>query len=123
MLINCQLLAGEKLEHIQEAHLGLEGSIIKFFGDGFVSGAEDLKDLLAMPGLVNAHTHLGDSFAKDACIGLSVQQAVGIDGMKWKLYEKADKKEEKKDEKKVEPAAKPAEPAKTMKKKKGVEGC
>lgn len=92
MLINCQLLSGDKLEHIQEAHLELEGSKISFTGDGFVSGAEDLKGLLAMPGLVNAHTHIGDSFAKDACIGLSVQEAVGRDGIKWKLYEKADKK-------------------------------
>jgi cytosine/adenosine deaminase-related metal-dependent hydrolase len=93
MIINCQMLAGEKLEHILEAHIGLEGSKISFIGDGFVSGADDLRSLLAIPGLVNAHTHIGDSFAKDACIGLSVQEAVGRGGMKWKLYEKADKKE------------------------------
>jgi|APFre7841882630_1041343.scaffolds.fasta_scaffold71357_1 Cu/Ag efflux protein CusF len=49
--------------------------------------------------------------------------ATGIKAAKAKGEKKADKKEEKKDEKKVEPAAKPAEPAKTMKKKKGVEGC
>jgi cytosine/adenosine deaminase-related metal-dependent hydrolase len=93
MLFNCQLLAGEKLEHIREAHIGLDGSMINFVGDGFVSGAEDLKDLLALPGLVNAHTHIGDSFAKDACVGLSVQQAVGREGMKWKLYDNANRSE------------------------------
>jgi cytosine/adenosine deaminase-related metal-dependent hydrolase len=93
MLFNCQLLAGEKLEHIQEAHIGVEGSLIDFIGDGFASGGEDLKDYLAMPGLVNAHTHIGDSFAKDACIGLSVERAVGRDGMKWKLYDRSDRKE------------------------------
>jgi len=93
MVINCQLLSGEKLEYIQEAHIEIEGSMISFVGEGFVSDAEDLKGLLAMPGLVNAHTHIGDSFAKEACIGLSVQQAVGIDGLKWKLYEKTDRKE------------------------------
>jgi microtubule-associated protein 1 len=49
--------------------------------------------------------------------------ATGIKAAKTKGEKKADKKEEKKDDKKVEPAAKPAEPAKTMKKKKGVEGC
>jgi hypothetical protein len=50
--------------------------------------------------------------------------ATGIKAAKVKGEKKAEKKEEKKtDEKKVEPAAKPAEPAKTMKKKKGVEGC
>ena len=93
MLINCQLLSGEKLEHIQEAHIEIEGSTISFVGDGFVSDAENLKGLLAMPGLVNAHTHIGDSFAKEACIGLSVKQAVGIDGMKWTLYDKANREE------------------------------
>lgn len=93
MRFNCQMLAGEKLEHIQEAHIEIEGSRISFAGDGFVSGAEDLTGFLAMPGLVNAHTHIGDSFAKDACTGLRVEEAVGIDGMKWKLYGKAGKKE------------------------------
>jgi len=93
MIVNCQALAGKEMEHIREAHIELDDSIISFVGDGFVSEAEDLKGFLALPGLVNAHTHIGDSFAKDACAGLSVQQAVGKDGMKWKLYEKADKKE------------------------------
>jgi cytosine/adenosine deaminase-related metal-dependent hydrolase len=93
MRFNCQLLAGEKLEHIQEANIGLEGSLIEFIGDGFVSGGEDLRDYLAIPGLVNAHTHIGDSFAKDACVGLSAEQAVGREGMKWRLYRNADKNE------------------------------
>lgn len=93
MLINCQLLAGEKLEHLQEAHIGIEGSKIAYVGEGFVSGAQDLRNLLAVPGLVNAHTHLGDSFAKDACTGLRVDEAVGKEGKKWKLYEKASRSE------------------------------
>jgi cytosine/adenosine deaminase-related metal-dependent hydrolase len=46
-----------------------------------------------LPGLVNAHTHIGDSFAKDACTGLSVQKAVGEAGLKWKLYESAGRSE------------------------------
>ncbi len=93
MLINCQLLAGEKMEHLQEAHMGVEGSEIAYVGDGFVSGAEDLRDLLAVPGLVNAHTHIGDSFAKDACTGLRVHEAVGKNGRKWKLYETGGREE------------------------------
>jgi cytosine/adenosine deaminase-related metal-dependent hydrolase len=93
MLINCQVLAGEKLEHIREAHIGLEGSRISFVEDGFVSGGEDLRGLLALPGLVNSHTHIGDSFAKDACVGLSVQEAVGREGLKWKLYDKVNKRD------------------------------
>jgi ribosomal protein S1 len=50
--------------------------------------------------------------------------ATAIKAPKAKGEKKAEKKEEKKaDDKKVEPATKAAEPAKTMKKKKGVEGC
>ena len=93
MLINCQLLIGEKLEYLREAHIGIEGSKISYVDEGFVSGAQDLRDLLAIPGLVNAHTHLGDAFAKDACTGLRVDEAVGKEGRKWKLYEKADRGE------------------------------
>jgi cytosine/adenosine deaminase-related metal-dependent hydrolase len=93
MLINCQMLAGEKLEHLQEAHIGIEGSQIAYVGEGFVSGAQDLRDLLAVPGLVNAHTHLGDSFAKDACTGLRVREAVGKKGRKWELYETGSQEE------------------------------
>jgi microtubule-associated protein 1 len=46
--------------------------------------------------------------------------ATGIKAAKAKAEKKADVKT---DEKKVEPAAKTAEPAKAVKKKKGVEGC
>ena len=49
--------------------------------------------------------------------------ASGIKAAKAKGAKKAEKKVEKKEEKKEEPAAKPAEPAKTTKKKKGIEGC
>jgi hypothetical protein len=46
--------------------------------------------------------------------------ATAIKAPKAKAVKKAEKKA---DEKKVEPAAKAAEPAKDVKKKKGIEGC
>jgi len=80
MLVNCQALAGPELEHIREAHIVLEGSRICEVCDGFAAGGEDMKACLAIPGLVNAHTHTGDSFAKDACAGMGVSEAVGRNG-------------------------------------------
>lgn len=93
MLINCQVLRGEKMEHLKEAHIVIEGSGICSVDEGFVQEGEDMKGLLAVPGLINAHTHIGDSFAKDACAGLSVSEAVGRNGKKWSLYAEADRRE------------------------------
>jgi cytosine/adenosine deaminase-related metal-dependent hydrolase len=42
--------------------------------------------------LINAHTHLGDSFAKEAVLGLGVEKAVGPKGKKWELYDKVNDK-------------------------------
>ena len=91
MLINCSCLAGERLELIEEAHIVLEGERIAGIGDGFEGGGLDLKGFLAMPGLINAHTHIGDAFAKEACAGLRLHEAVGRDGLKWELYKKTER--------------------------------
>jgi cytosine/adenosine deaminase-related metal-dependent hydrolase len=92
MIINCQILSGKGFEHIQEAHLRIEGNRITEVSDGFISEGIDLRNLLAAPALINAHTHIGDSFAKEACIRMRVNEAVGRKGKKWQLYEETPKK-------------------------------
>lgn len=48
-------------------------------------------DALLVPGFINLHTHIGDSFAKDEVYGLNTVEAVGSDkGLKWKLLEEVD---------------------------------
>jgi cytosine/adenosine deaminase-related metal-dependent hydrolase len=91
MVINCQILSGAEFEHIQEAHLRIENGIINELSEGFVSEGRDHKNLLAVPGLINAHTHIGDSFAKEACAGMRVNEAVGRKGKKWQLYKETTK--------------------------------
>ncbi len=93
MLINAAVLAGEELELIEEAHLHIDGGRIQEVCDGYAAGGLDLRNCLAVPGLVNAHTHVGDSFAKEAAAGLSVKEAVGKTGKKWALYEKSSRRE------------------------------
>ena len=93
MIINCAVVKGAKMEHVEEAHMVVEGGRITQVGDGFENGGVDMRNCVAVPGLINAHTHVGDSFAKEACEGLDVSSAVGREGRKWEIYEKAGKEE------------------------------
>ncbi len=46
------------------------------------------EDSVVVPGFVNLHTHIGDSFAKEAAYGYDVARAVGSgNSLKWRLYE------------------------------------
>ncbi|MHA1384446.1 MAG: amidohydrolase family protein [Candidatus Helarchaeota archaeon] len=52
----------------------------------------EFKDALVVPGFINAHTHIGDSFAKDQGIDLSLPEVVEPpNGLKHRLLKEADK--------------------------------
>ncbi len=87
--VNSSFLVGEDFELLEEGHLVVEKGRIKEVNDGFITGGTDAKDLLCIPALINAHTHIGDSFAKEAALGLPAGEAMGQDGLKWELYKKA----------------------------------
>ena len=93
MFINSSFLAGESFELVEEGHLLIDRGRIKEVNDGFITGGTDAKDLLCIPALINAHTHIGDSFAKEAALGLPAGEAMGQNGLKWSLYQKAKKDE------------------------------
>ncbi len=93
MLINCSCLAGKDLTLLEKAHIEIENGRIALVGAGYSRTGTDARDCLAIPGLINAHTHIGDSFAKEACTGLRVHEAVGKNGLKWKLYDEAERKD------------------------------
>lgn len=93
MILNTSTLVGEKFEYLEQAHLTIaEGKIIEV-GEGYVSDGLDYKKYLVTPSFLNAHTHIGDSFAKEAVLGLAVEQAVGKKGLKWGLYQKSSRQE------------------------------
>ena len=91
--VNSSFLVGEGFELLEEGHLVVEKGKIREVNDGFITGGTDARDLLCIPALINAHTHIGDSFAKEAALGLPVGEAMGRNGLKWSLYQKAKKDE------------------------------
>ncbi|MEA3254308.1 MAG: amidohydrolase family protein [Candidatus Altiarchaeota archaeon] len=90
MIINSSILANEKFTFIEEGHIIIENGVITEVGDGFLHEGINAKEYIVIPGLINAHTHIGDSFAKEAVQGLGVGDAVGKTGMKWTLYKDTD---------------------------------
>ncbi|AGN02243.1 nucleoside deaminase 2 (cytosine deaminase, guanine deaminase) [Salinarchaeum sp. Harcht-Bsk1] len=77
----------------------VEGTI--YVEDGEISAIEEApssdgvdSDRIVLPAFVNAHTHLGDSIAKGAGEGLSLEELVAPpDGLKHRLLRQADPEE------------------------------
>ncbi|OYT54398.1 MAG: nucleoside deaminase [Candidatus Altiarchaeales archaeon ex4484_2] len=86
VIVNATILRGEELELIEEGFLRIEDGLIKEVGEGYERSELDYKEYVLIPALMNSHTHLGDSFAKEAVSGLDVREAVGPEGRKWQLY-------------------------------------
>lgn len=90
MILNGTLLVfkKKKFDIIEEGFVVIENGLIQDVGEGYERGGMDVKDYIIMPSFINSHTHIGDSFAKESAIGMNVQESVGPEGIKWKLYEK-----------------------------------
>ncbi|GAB3037619.1 amidohydrolase family protein [Natronobiforma cellulositropha] len=82
------ILAGEAFEPT-EGHLVVDdGTIV-----GIEEAAVDSSDIV-VPAFVNAHTHVGDSIAKEAGAGLSLEELVAPpDGLKHRLLRAASREE------------------------------
>ena len=67
LLKDLSIVAGPDMEFIQKGFLEIQHGRISRVGGGNSSanGAMNCEGLIAIPGFVNAHTHIGDSVAKD----------------------------------------------------------
>jgi cytosine/adenosine deaminase-related metal-dependent hydrolase len=73
----------------------VEGRVV--VEDGRIAAVEEASvdtDRIVLPAFVNAHTHVGDSIAKEAGGGLSLEELVAPpDGLKHRLLRQADREE------------------------------
>jgi cytosine/adenosine deaminase-related metal-dependent hydrolase len=84
------LLAGENLKYIEEGWLLIEKERILSYGSGSAPRETgltlSLPGILCMPAFVDAHTHIGDTLAKEAGVGRPTIEAVSPpDGLKYRL--------------------------------------
>ncbi len=88
MILEGTVLRGEDFEPV-DARVTVD--------EGEVTGIEEVEtpsDDIVLPAFVNAHTHLGDSIAKEAGEGLTLEELVAPpDGLKHRLLRAADHEE------------------------------
>ena len=96
---NISLFFGENLDYIDKGYIIINRGIIKGVGSGDYEGGYDEdpiyegEGILACPGFINAHTHIGDSFGKDIGIDSSLETRIHpIHGIKNKILQKSERK-------------------------------
>ncbi len=97
LIENVSMLLGEELQVINNGCIEIDNGKITFAGEGRPTNSSKQSrnilnghGLLAIPGLIDAHTHIADSVAKDVGIGLSLDALVHpIHGLKSVLLREA----------------------------------
>jgi len=83
------LVAGDEMELLRGGYILIDNNIISEVGTGEPPSAERRirhEQSIAIPGLINAHTHIGDSALKDAGFGRSLNELFKPpDGLKHRL--------------------------------------
>jgi len=96
MLIkNVSLLYGRELNYILSTNIRISNNNINDVGKNLqpIKGEKivDCEGLLMMPGLVNSHTHIGDSIGKDVGINSDVESKIHpITGFKQRILKKSE---------------------------------
>jgi len=89
---DCIVVAGEALVPHRCAHVAIEDGRISRLD--LVAPVQQIDDgaIVLLPGLVNAHTHVGDSFLPDGATGLTLEQGFfRPDGLKYRELAKLDR--------------------------------
>jgi len=87
ILKNISILYGSDLKFIKKTSVQISGDKFKKISPRVISkNAIDCDGLLLIPGLINSHTHIGDSIAKDLGLNKDVDSKINpIFGMKQKI--------------------------------------
>lgn len=97
MLIrNVSLLYGKELDYVKNTNVRISGKRIEQIGEKLSPRKNekvlDCEGLLMMPGLINSHTHIGDSIAKDIGLDSDVEEKIHpVSGFKQKILKNSDK--------------------------------
>ncbi|MGH9923171.1 MAG: amidohydrolase family protein, partial [Nitrososphaerales archaeon] len=76
---NVSMLYGGDLEFIESGYAVIENGIFTKIDNGsseYDSEVYDAEGLLMIPGLINAHTHIADSIAKDVAADHSFNETI-----------------------------------------------
>jgi len=92
-ITNVSLLLGRDLEYVDQGYIEIEDGKIKSAVAGVYDGSSrkmDAKEFIIVPGLINAHTHIGDSIAKDVAVEQRLDARVHpVFGVKKKILQKS----------------------------------
>ena len=96
LIENVALLYGSEFQLIENGWIQIEGGLIKYAGErkptstSLPTDTFNGRGLLAIPGLIDAHTHIGDSIAKDIGVGMTLRELVHpIYGLKSRILNEA----------------------------------
>ena len=93
MLIkNVSVLYGKELEYIQSTNIRISGQYIEKLDSTLKptkkEEVHDCEGLLVMPGLINSHTHVGDSIGKDLGIDYGIEEKIHpVMGLKQRILQ------------------------------------
>ena len=88
ILKNISILYGNNLKFIEKTNVLITSNIFQKISSGIKSKHKivNCDDLLLIPGLINSHTHLGDSIAKDIALDTDPDAKINpIFGIKQKI--------------------------------------
>ncbi|MEK0318767.1 MAG: amidohydrolase family protein [Nitrosopumilus sp.] len=93
ILKNSSVLLGKDLEYISSTNIQISNQKFKRIQKNIQRSAKeetfDCEGLLLIPGLINSHTHIGDSIAKDVTLNKSVDERIHpVFGVKPKVLKK-----------------------------------
>ncbi|MFB3113795.1 MAG: amidohydrolase family protein [Nitrosopumilaceae archaeon] len=93
ILKNSSVLLGKDLEYISSTNIQISNQKFKRIQKNIQRSTKeetfDCEGLLLIPGLINSHTHIGDSIAKDVTLNKSVDERIHpVFGVKPKVLKK-----------------------------------
>ncbi|MEM4139159.1 MAG: amidohydrolase, partial [Sulfolobaceae archaeon] len=85
------VLVGEELEFVENVHLVIRNGVIEHIGKGFVNNGLNYSRLIAIPPLVNSHTHTADYVMLEEGVNKSIKELVGDpNSLKYEVLSKLD---------------------------------